>query len=146
MIEGPGPPSLGRMLRRTALRTAVRAACILAATVPILVTGAQTTSAAKAGKGRRKSGRVTVMARNLYLGADIGPAVFAIVNNPQSIPQVLGQFFSEVKQTDIELRAEALADEIAETRPDIIGVQEAALWRTQLYSGRDLSRGPERSV
>jgi hypothetical protein len=116
------------------LRTATRVGCVIAACVAFLVAETPATSAARTAKARRGRGRLVVMARNIYLGADIGPAVFAIVNNPESIPQVLGQFFAEVKQTDIERRAEALADEILETRPDVIGLQEAAVWRTQFPS------------
>ena len=113
-----------------ASHSVVRLAGCIALGVAMLVAGTETTSAAKG----RNSRRVVVMSRNLYLGTDIGPAVFAIVNNPQSVPQVMGQLFSEVHQTDIEQRAEALADEIAEARPHVIGVQEAAVWRTQFPS------------
>lgn len=36
-----------------------------------------------------------------------------------------------MQATDFRDRAVALADEIAPVRPDLIGLQEAAVWRTQ---------------
>jgi endonuclease/exonuclease/phosphatase family metal-dependent hydrolase len=47
---------------------------------------------------------VKVMTRNLFLGA--------------------------VQRTDFATRAAGLADEVEATRPDLIGLQEAAQWRT----------------
>lgn len=72
---------------------------------------------------------VKVMTRNLYLGADLDPAIEAT-----SIPELLAanaHIFSVVQQTDFPARAVVLAREIADADPALIGLQEAAIW----YSG-----------
>lgn len=69
------------------------------------------------------------MTRNLYLGADLTPAITAT-----SIPQVLAagaQIFSTVQRTSFPERAVALAREIADADPMLLGLQEVATW----YSG-----------
>ena len=74
--------------------------------------------------------RVTVMSRNLYLGADVGVALELIPNFPKA-----AQFmWDQVKQTNFSTRAPKLAREAAQDRPEIIGVQEATIW----YCKKDL--------
>ena len=74
--------------------------------------------------------RVTVMSRNLYLGADVGVALELIPNFPKA-----AQFmWDQVKQTNFSARAPKLAREAAQDRPEIIGVQEATIW----YCKKDL--------
>lgn len=71
---------------------------------------------------------VNVMTRNLYLGADLSPAIGAT-----SLAQVVtanGEILREVIANDFPTRAEGLADEILQTRPDLVGLQEVALWQT----------------
>ena len=68
--------------------------------------------------------RITVMSRNLYLGADVGVALELIPNFPKA-----AQFmWDQVKKTDFATRAPKLARESAQDRPEIIGVQEATMW------------------
>jgi endonuclease/exonuclease/phosphatase family metal-dependent hydrolase len=69
------------------------------------------------------------MTRNLYLGADLTPGLDA-----KSLPQLndaVGEIFNQVKENDFPVRAKGLAREILKTRPDLVGLQEAALWRTE---------------
>ena len=68
---------------------------------------------------------VRVMTRNLYVGADI----FAVVNlpSPDLIPLAVAQTYAMIVQNDFAQRAEALAREIAEKNPDLIGCQEVVL-------------------
>jgi endonuclease/exonuclease/phosphatase family metal-dependent hydrolase len=69
------------------------------------------------------------MTRNLYLGADLTPGLTA-----KSLPELndaAGEIFNRVKQNDFPVRAKGLAQEILKTSPDVIGLQEAALWRTE---------------
>ena len=68
--------------------------------------------------------RITVMSRNLYLGADVGVALELIPNFPKA-----AQFmWDQVKKTDFATRAPKLARESAQDRPEFIGVQEATMW------------------
>jgi hypothetical protein len=76
---------------------------------------------------------ITVMTRNLYLGADVGVAVALIPDMPAA-----AQFmWDQVKATDFPARAPALAGEAARARPAVIGIQEATTWvcRTSPFSG-----------
>ena len=77
----------------------------------------------------RGNGKVAgVMTRNLYLGADLAPAIAA-----ENVPQLVeanGIIFRQVLGNDFPTRAEGLADEILATKPDLVGLQEVALWQT----------------
>jgi endonuclease/exonuclease/phosphatase family metal-dependent hydrolase len=78
-----------------------------------------------------------VMTRNLFLGADLTPAhrALAAPGGPVDVPAAIAAIFNPgdppgvVQRTDFATRAVALADEIEAARPDLIGLQEAALWR-----------------
>jgi endonuclease/exonuclease/phosphatase family metal-dependent hydrolase len=75
---------------------------------------------------------VSVMTRNLYLGADLSGVIGALIYDPGSVPAAAGQVWADVQSTDFNVRAEALADEIEAAAPDLVGLQEVALWRTQI--------------
>jgi endonuclease/exonuclease/phosphatase family metal-dependent hydrolase len=84
--------------------------------------------AAPAGASAASSTRdVTVMSRNLYLGADIIKA--ATAKTPDELKQSATTLFQTVQQTNFPGRAKAIASEIDKTHPDLIGLQEVALWR-----------------
>ncbi len=78
---------------------------------------------------------VTVMTRNLYLGADINRPIDA-VGNLTGLPALLAfghanhEMRQVVDQTDFPDRAKLLADEIATRKPDLVGLQEVATWRS----------------
>lgn len=69
-----------------------------------------------------------VMTRNLYLGADLTMGLQA--TSLSKLNDAAGQIWKQVRQNDFRIRARGLAHEILATRPDLIGLQEAALWRT----------------
>ncbi|MBJ7521402.1 MAG: hypothetical protein JHC84_17010, partial [Solirubrobacteraceae bacterium] len=73
------------------------------------------------------SNDVTVMSRNLYLGADLIPLASAA--SLPAFEQTAAQVWANVQATDFPKRAPALAKEIQQTKPDLIGLQEAAVWR-----------------
>jgi endonuclease/exonuclease/phosphatase family metal-dependent hydrolase len=72
---------------------------------------------------------LTVMSRNLYLGADLTP-ILAAGSAEAFVGAVTGAWL-DVVANDFSVRADAIADEIAEARPHLVGLQEAYLWRTQ---------------
>ena len=82
------------------------------------------------------------MTRNLFLGADLTPAYEALGNGGGSVPAAVASIFNPgeppgaVQQTDFATRAVGLAAEVAAFRPDLIGLQEAAEWRTRGADGR----------
>lgn len=67
---------------------------------------------------------VTVMSRNLYLGADVAVALELLPDMPAA-----AQFmWEQVAATDFTARAAVLAAELARDRPDVVGLQEATTW------------------
>jgi hypothetical protein len=64
------------------------------------------------------------MSRNLYLGADVYAAA-RFLPDLQAASQYL---WDNMQQTLFVARADAFADEVMRTRPDVIGLQEAATW------------------
>jgi len=72
---------------------------------------------------------IGVMSRNLYLGADLGPVIAA--TDVSTFLQAATAAWLMVQKNDFDVRAEALAGEIAARRPGLVGLQEAFMWRTQ---------------
>ena len=67
---------------------------------------------------------ITVMSRNIYLGADVGVALELIPNFPAA-----AQFmWDQMRKTAFETRVSKLAMEAAQERPELIGIQEATIW------------------
>jgi endonuclease/exonuclease/phosphatase family protein len=76
--------------------------------------------------------KVTVMTRNLFLGADLSPAIGAA-----TIPQAIdgaGVIWNELQSTRFAERAVPLAREIKRSKADLVGLQEVAQWRIQTPS------------
>ncbi len=76
---------------------------------------------------------LTVMARNLYLGADYVVAL-------ELLPDVAAAaqyMWDQVADTNFDERAAELAAEIERYGPDVVGLQEATVWgcRTGLFGG-----------
>ena len=83
---------------------------------------------------------VTVMTRNIYLGADINRPVEAALRaaaQPGATQLTIVTALANathvtraiVDRTDFAVRGRLLAAEIVDARPDLIGLQEVALWR-----------------
>jgi endonuclease/exonuclease/phosphatase family metal-dependent hydrolase len=90
-----------------------------------------TTIAAAGGADARRAATPTsimVMTRNAYLGADI-----AKLFTPKTLNEVLvaaGGVWADVQANSFQTRARALAAEIATHKPDVVGLQEVPLYRT----------------
>jgi endonuclease/exonuclease/phosphatase family metal-dependent hydrolase len=69
---------------------------------------------------------VTVMTRNIYLGADLTPAIVA--GSPAEFLGAVAGIYNSVLSSDFPTRAGALAREIDRTHPDLIGLQEVSRW------------------
>lgn len=74
---------------------------------------------------------ITVMTRNLYVGANVDLVIQAANTDPNSVPQVVAAAFAQLQHTDFHVRAQGIADEIARNRPHVVGLQELSLIRTQ---------------
>lgn len=86
-----------------------------------------------AAEARRSGGEreLTVMTRNLYLGFDLPAALGDLFSgDPNRIISAVTRGFATVRATNFPERARALAKEIADVEPDLVGLQEVALWRS----------------
>jgi endonuclease/exonuclease/phosphatase family metal-dependent hydrolase len=85
-------------------------------------------------RGHHRQGKsITVMTRNLYLGGDITRPLAALAAPPEEQARVFVAANSTLRaivdQTNFPLRAKQLAREVQQRQPDLIGMQEVALWR-----------------
>lgn len=80
--------------------------------------------------GNEEKTRVAVGTRNLYLGTPIELAIAP--PSGMTVYEAIDYLWSIVGQTNFPARAGALADEIAAHRPALVGLQEVALWRSQI--------------
>jgi endonuclease/exonuclease/phosphatase family metal-dependent hydrolase len=111
---------------------------LIAALSLVLLPGA----AEAKGKGKKVGHTLNVMTRNLYLGADLSPALQASSLN-QAI-DAAGVIVNQVHATKFpSVRAALLAKEIQKQKPDVVGLQEAAWWRTEAYDPNVVTSGPK---
>ena len=68
---------------------------------------------------------LTLMTWNIYFGADLAPL---INTTPEQVPPAVTQVLNQFEQTDFPARARSLAKLIYRTQPDLIGLNEVALW------------------
>jgi endonuclease/exonuclease/phosphatase family metal-dependent hydrolase len=112
----------------------------LAAALALAATNAPTAMAN--GDTQRVTARdnsLRVMTRNIYLGADISKPIGKV--DPE-FTQANTEVWDTVRETNFPARARLLAREIARTRPDLIGLQEVALWRRGAQGVSDGSQTP----
>lgn len=86
-------------------------------------------TAAVLGACKDDASDLTVMTRNVYVGGDVDRIIAA--ESVESVPELVLLTWQEVLAADFRTRAKALADEIAAEKPDLIGLQEITVFRTQ---------------
>ncbi len=84
--------------------------------------------AASACTSSTSPNQLTVVSQNLYLGGDI----FSIVQAGTATEAAVATYgvWSSVQATNFPARAKVIAAGIAAQDPDVIGLQEVAIWRT----------------
>jgi endonuclease/exonuclease/phosphatase family metal-dependent hydrolase len=139
--------SANGLARRLAVTAAAALALPLAAAVPAQSEPTQSEptqseptqsrpASSRVEHPHRPAPAVTVMTRNVYLGADIMRPIAAVqgLSDPLEIVQALGNATDATRDivdaTDFRVRARLLARELAGKRPDLVGLQEVALWRS----------------
>jgi endonuclease/exonuclease/phosphatase family metal-dependent hydrolase len=100
-------------------RFAAAAVLAVAATASALVPGASPAATTT---------QVTVMTRNLYLGADLLP--LAAAQPGAQFDRAVARTVAHVRATGPTARMRLIAREIAQARPDLVGLQEATVWKT----------------
>ena len=75
---------------------------------------------------------LTLMTWNIYQGADQSPIFNA--TTPYEFVTAVGSAYNRVQATNFGERVDSIADEIQDTQPHLIGLQEAILVRTQIPS------------
>jgi hypothetical protein len=112
-------------LRRRRL-TSRRRRLVVLLSVTLIATfsiGASGTARAENGQGG-----VTAMTYNLFQGSELTEAISA--KSPGELLAAVATDFGQVQASKFPERAQAIAKEVESTGPDLIGVQEAALWQT----------------
>ncbi|HEY7631208.1 MAG TPA: endonuclease/exonuclease/phosphatase family protein [Thermoleophilaceae bacterium] len=99
------------------LAPALALVALLAAAVP-----------AAQAKAKSKAPTISVMTRNLYLGADLIP--LATTPPGAQFDQTTTNMFAGVTSETPDARMKLVAGEIAKAKPDLVGFQELSLWRT----------------
>ena len=72
--------------------------------------------------------QITAMTYNLFQGTELTEAISAAT--PAQFLAAVAADYGEVQRTDFPERAQAIAAEAQSAAPDLIGLQEAALWQT----------------
>jgi endonuclease/exonuclease/phosphatase family metal-dependent hydrolase len=124
------------------MTSSIRGALACALTLSLILVP---TAAAEAAQ-RDKPVDVTVMTRNIYLGGNIfGP--LAAGNDRAEFERLAGVLWNEVRSTAfVRTRSRLLAREIKRTEPDLVGLQEVALWRRGPDGVKDGATTPARQV
>jgi endonuclease/exonuclease/phosphatase family metal-dependent hydrolase len=132
LAEAMSPP---RTIGSVALRLGqARTAFWITAALAILSLGTVVGVVVFRAYGFSEPETVTVMTRNIYLGGDITRPIRAALDRkgPEGV-LALGHANHELREivdrTDFTTRSKLLAAEIAAARPDLVGLQEVALWR-----------------
>ncbi|MDT0631892.1 endonuclease/exonuclease/phosphatase family protein [Rubrivirga sp. S365] len=116
----PTLPTAPLASRSARLRASVFAALLAA---PLLVTGCDS------GDDDASGAEVRVMSQNLYLGGDL----FTVTaeTDAQRVPLRVAELYATIEASDPAARMAAIAAEIADIEPDLVGLQEVATYAVQ---------------
>jgi endonuclease/exonuclease/phosphatase family metal-dependent hydrolase len=87
---------------------------------------------------------VTAMTYNLFQGSELSDAIAA--QTATDLLHAVATDYGQVVATDFAQRAAAIAAEVQAGSPDLIGLQEAALWKTGEPSANPLQIPPPTTV
>ena len=106
----------------------MRGAMVGVVSVVTLATAGLAPPAAEAHPHHHRGPELTVMTRNLYLGAPLTAAVTA--PDAPTFLAAVATAYGTAQFTNFPARAQAIAEEIATDEPDVIGLQEVTRWVT----------------
>jgi endonuclease/exonuclease/phosphatase family metal-dependent hydrolase len=107
-------------------RTRARLAAVGMLTLAAAVAGPASLPSAEAHDGGHRHHELTVMTQNLYLGSSLDDAIKS--TTLEQFLTAVATIYGTAVFTDFPTRAEAIADTIAEERPDLVGLQEVTNW------------------
>ena len=102
------------------IRAVLRVLAVLL--VGVVVPTVTASSASASPYGQR---RADVASYNLYLGANLQPLFAA---TPETVAGLARRVWDHVEQVDFRVRARAIARLIDRSDPEVVGLQEVALW------------------
>jgi endonuclease/exonuclease/phosphatase family metal-dependent hydrolase len=103
----------------------LRSGGLVALTVVVAAFAVGVQSVARADSDRL---HLTAMTYNLFQGSELSDAISA--TTPGQLLAAVAEDYGQVVTTDFQQRAAAIAAEVQAAGPDLIGLQEAALWKT----------------
>lgn len=103
----------------------LRSCGVLALSVAVATFAIGFPSVARADSSRL---HLTAMTYNLFQGSELSDAISA--TSPAQLLAAVATDYGEVVATNFSERAAAIAAEVRTAGPDLIGLQEAALWKT----------------
>jgi endonuclease/exonuclease/phosphatase family metal-dependent hydrolase len=106
----------------------------------LLVLAALCATAFFAAPAAEAAFKVKAMSRNLYLGTDLVPV--AASGDQATLERNIQAAFQQVRDNNPARRMALVAREIRRHKPDVVGLQEAGIWRT----GPKGSSSPARNV
>lgn len=87
------------------------------------------TETSEFSKSGRSAVSLTVMTRNMYVGANVDRVIEE--QDPNQIPVRVAEEWARLESTNYPERARTLAKEIVANRPHLVGLQEVSLFRLQ---------------
>jgi hypothetical protein len=134
--DSPAPTRRAVLSRRSALRAGVAAGLGLTLPSPAGAAdpsatespGTEPPGTDRAAVGATTPTELTVATYNLGLGANLF-SLF-LVSSADELARTVGDLYADIERSAPAARMAAVAAELARTRPDVVGVQEAALVRT----------------